>query len=312
MLRAELLGGLSIILVGLSVGAALSAANQFHPAAGLIGSLLPYLCVIFLLLAVGFAALRAPLRSRLATAVALLCAVELLGAVAAARGSVSSQGPILRLGSFNAFAGNLANGQAIARYIATSEADVFVVMEAKPIFSYLAELQATYPYRIGCEDIASCDLAIFSRLPMLDPRVLSASKISPNRMAIVTFALREATFTLVASHLTKPYFDDHGFEEIEAVRRQIDRIKGGLVVLGDFNQASWSPMIVRFLALTGLTTVSTGLEPGTWPSSLGPWGIPIDHVFAGRGLAVAAVDAIPDPMGSNHRGLLAAIGLDRK
>ena len=49
--------------------------------------------------------------------------------------------------------------------------------------------------------------------------------------------------------------------------------------------------------------------PPTWPVELGPLGVPLDNVFTRAPLAVQSVEAIPDPMGSNHRGLLAGIAL---
>jgi len=148
---------------------------------------------------------------------------------------------------------------------------------------------------------------VFSRLPIKRSEVLSAGPFSPGRIIRLTLDKSGKAFTFIAAHVTKPYFDDHGLEELEWLAALVRAIPGAVVVAGDFNQSSWSPMLSKFLSSTQLKTAVQ--EPATWPSEFGDLGIPIDHILGRGGVAMTSVEAIADPMGSNHRGLVASIEL---
>jgi endonuclease/exonuclease/phosphatase (EEP) superfamily protein YafD len=267
------------------------------------------LCILLLLLAVLLALLGAPLPSGIALFAAFLCTFQVMMAIADARGPApaASSGPVLKIESFNVLAENAAGAPAIVDYISKSDADLFVVMETRPLFPLIERLWSVFPYHLGCTEPTKCDLAVFSRVPIIDPHILTAGPLSPDRVASMTVMKDGASVRIVAAHLTKPYFDDHGYDELEWLRHEVENDSGQVVVTGDFNQASWSPMLSRFLRVTGLRTAR--FEPATWPANWGPWGIPLDHILTKGGPSVPSIEPIQDPMGSNHRGLRAAITL---
>jgi len=49
--------------------------------------------------------------------------------------------------------------------------------------------------------------------------------------------------------------------------------------------------------------------PATWPVRSGPLGVPIDNLFARGPLVITDIAALPDAMGSNHRGIKAIISV---
>ncbi len=79
---------------------------------------------------------------------------------------------------------------------------------------------------------------------------------------------------------------------------------GPAAVAGDLNTTPWSREFRRLLAQSGLD--GPLLRPRTLPARLGWAGLPIDHVLAGGGLRVAAVEPGPD-LGSDHRPVVARL-----
>ncbi len=80
-------------------------------------------------------------------------------------------------------------------------------------------------------------------------------------------------------------------------------IDGPVIVAGDFNVTPYAPAFRQFLRASR-TSTARGF-PATWPSMLGPMGIPIDHVLV-REARLADLEAFSSP-GSDHRVLKAEI-----
>jgi endonuclease/exonuclease/phosphatase (EEP) superfamily protein YafD len=213
--------------------------------------------------------------------------------------------PLLKLLSFNLLSTN-PNGEELARFIAGSGVDVAVLMEAAPIADHNAILQASYPYYAGCDDGSRCGgVVILSRTPLADITVRSMSGVWQNRLVTASTTIAGQRVNIVAAHLVKPYFDDFAAEELSRLGAVVDGLEGPLVLAGDFNAAAWSDSID---ALVRRRHLAPGpFYPATWPVRLGPLGVPIDNIFARGPLVIDTVSAIADPMGSNHRGLMAEI-----
>ena len=215
--------------------------------------------------------------------------------------------PLLKLLSFNLLSNN-QNGENIARFIAGSDADVAVLMEAAPIASHVEILRAAYPYFVGCGDGSRCGgVVILSRTPLGDITVQSMSGAWQNRLVTASTTIDGQKLNIVAAHLVKPYFDDFAAQEFAKLGAVIGRLDGPLVLAGDFNAAAWSASIDGLLRRRSL--VPGPSYPATWPVRLGPLGVPIDNIFTRAPLMITEVNALDDAMGSNHRGLLAEIAL---
>jgi endonuclease/exonuclease/phosphatase (EEP) superfamily protein YafD len=215
--------------------------------------------------------------------------------------------PLLKLLSFNLLTGN-QNGETLARFIAGSGADVAVLMEAAPIAGQTAILRAVYPYYAGCDDGSRCGgVVIVSRTPLADITVQSMSGAWQNRLVTASTTIDGQKLNIVAAHLVKPYFDDFAAEEFAKLDAVIGRLDGPLVLAGDFNAAAWSASIDGLLRRRSLAPGPS--YPATWPVRLGPLGVPIDNIFTRAPLTITEVNALDDAMGSNHRGLMADIGL---
>ena len=214
--------------------------------------------------------------------------------------------PSFRLLSFNILRENQKNGEAIARMIAASGADVVTIMEAEPLEAHLSLLEATYPNRIGCGVLTSdCDQLMLSKTPLEQGSLRSLSAIFADRFILAETEIRGHKVNIASIHTTKPYFDEFQTVELVQAALAMEKTQGALVLSGDFNASSLAPNIRSFFTWTGLRTAS--YEPPTWPVSLGMFGLPIDHVYVRAPLKIRSVSALPNAYGSNHAGLMAEL-----
>ncbi len=211
--------------------------------------------------------------------------------------------PLFKLLSFNLLSSN-PNGAAIADFVAASGADVVMLMEAAPIATQREKTRAAYPYVAACE---GCDLVIFSKTPLTDIKMSSLGPVWRNRLMSAATVIDGERVNLVLAHLVKPYYDDLAAGEIYVLSEALKRLEGPLLLAGDFNAAAWSDNVERLARWRGLAP-GPGY-PATWPVDLGPFGVPIDNVFARAPLVLTDVGATDDTFGSNHRGLLADVAI---
>jgi endonuclease/exonuclease/phosphatase (EEP) superfamily protein YafD len=216
--------------------------------------------------------------------------------------------PSFRLLSFNILSNNFDNRDAITKAILGSGADVVTIMEALPLLDRLTELSSIYPYRIGCGImIDDCDQLMLSKVPLENPVVRTLSDIFDNRFILAEVRLAGQTINVGGIHTTKPYFDSfHTMELMRAALALNDR-QGPLMLSGDFNASSLAPNMRSFLNWTDLRTA--GYEPATWPIRAGMFGVAIDHVYVRAPLKIKSLTQLPEPLGSNHYGLLAEISI---
>lgn len=224
--------------------------------------------------------------------------------------SASASKPLFRLLSFNLLSPN-QNGEKIAQFVAGSGADVVVLMEALPVADHVAILRAVYPYTAGCGDDERCGgVVMLSRTPLGNVKIDSLSHVWLDRLVTATTTIGGQQVNIVAAHLVKPYFDGFADDEFEKLGEVIGKLDGPLVLAGDFNAAAWSDAVDN-LALDQ-RLIPGPSYPATWPVRLGPLGVPIDNIFTRSPLVVDQVRSIEDSMGSNHRGLIAEIGVKQE
>ena len=211
---------------------------------------------------------------------------------------------IYKLVSFNILGDNLENGENIKNMIITSGADVAFILEAPPLQPFLADLGATYPFRLGCgNDTPTCDTMVLSKRPFVSKKVSSLSPIWKDRFMMVNIDLDGTLTHFAVAHLTKPYFDTFHQNELYWLSESLTQDGKPLILAGDFNASILEPDMAHFLRKTGLMTGPS--EPKTWPIKAGQFGIAIDHVFSRAPLYLKSVTNTPSNYGSNHNGLMA-------
>lgn len=208
--------------------------------------------------------------------------------------------------SFNVLSKN-PGGQAIADYLVQSPPDIAMIMEAPALEPYLDRLGAVFPSRVGCQSPQACDLALFSRLPLTDAKIEALGPLQRMRLITARTVVGGQPVTIVALHLSKPYFDETAWIELTQVRAFLRKVEGPVILAGDFNAAAWSGNVARFVDRAALQPAPS--YPATWPVELGIFGIPIDNMFTRGGAVIRSIAALPDAMGSNHRGLRATVDI---
>ncbi|WP_158971912.1 endonuclease/exonuclease/phosphatase family protein [Chachezhania sediminis] len=240
----------------------------------------------------------------------LLAALIGLGAIAQdyrARVTPDAAGTELTLLWFNLLYDNPTPPAEIEAALRDSGADIIILTEAAAARELAGPLAPLYPHRLGCEEAGStCNLLVLSRLPLADAE-LRALDFAPERMA--TFRARAAdgqVLQVVAAHLSKPWYIANSRSEDRAIRRQLRQMTDvPLLLVGDFNAAPWSRRLHRIEGYNGLRHARRPVA--TWPSRLGPLGIPIDHALVRGGAALADVVPWGAGLGSNHLGLLVTV-----
>lgn len=220
------------------------------------------------------------------------------------RDATASTKTSLTVLSFNVLHNNPKREQ-VAEYLIDNPPDVAVLMEAEGIQAHLDDLRIVFPSIVGCTD-ETCDTAILSKFPVLETRIYSLHPFMRPRLVVARLDLGQVETTVVAVHLSKPYFDTANASELQMLGAALLKQTGPLVLAGDFNSAAWSNSIARMVEDNRLAPPPTLLA--TWPVEAGDFGIPIDNMFSRDGAMIRSIATVP-PMGSNHRGLLAVVDL---
>jgi endonuclease/exonuclease/phosphatase (EEP) superfamily protein YafD len=315
------LAGLSLMsllwrIAPLSV-ALVPAAPQFAVAAVILG-------VCFLLLRLRKAAL-------LALALGVWNIVQFWPALGALPGSAPAQAGAatpLKVIAFNLWYANTDPAATLA-YLAHGDADVIGLVEATPqLKTALAPLKVLYPYGVDCiGNDPSCEIMLLSKLPL---RNAAAGKIDGAFPYIaegeiiwggrpVTIAMTHLSWPLLVQerpmlNSTTPAPPPPELPDVPRLEqslqaanlaRHVNGLPQDLVLMGDFNNASWSRVQQAFRAATGLD--NRGHYLPSWPTFTWPiFRLPIDQVFVRGGPRVTDIRLGPS-VGSDHLPIEAGI-----
>jgi endonuclease/exonuclease/phosphatase (EEP) superfamily protein YafD len=296
----------------------------------------PQFAVAAVILAVCFLLLKSRKAALLALAVSVWNIVQFWPALrvfsgSAFSGSVPAQASAaapIKIISFNLWYANTDPGATLT-YLAHSDADVIGLVEATPQSkNALAPLKVLYPYGIDCigKD-PSCEIMLLSKHPL---RNVYAGKIDG---AFPYIAEGEIVWggrpvTIAMTHLAWPFLSagepvssatvlEPPLPELpDAPRlvqsrqaanlaRHVNGLPQDLVLMGDFNNASWSTVQQAFRAATGLD--NRGHYLPSWPTYVWPiFRLPIDQVFV-RGAPRVAEMRLGPSVGSDHLPIEAGI-----
>lgn len=273
---------------------------------------------VFLLVNLALALLLAGLRfRRVALCLAVLSVIAALSlGVRVYRLSVAPGGgqgeAIVRVLWWNMLNTNpISPDQLVAEVVAT-QADVVFLGEAAALDPADPVLRQAYPHQLGCVQ-RPCDLLVLSRLPLSGPMGKgSKPRLGPiglfggERLAAFRVDTAQGPLTLVAMHLSKGWYGRLRAGEIHRSHGLLKSLSGPLLVMGDFNAPPWGQAMTSLAQDTG-AKLAWPASP-TWPASLGRFGLGIDHALTRGGAYLTRLDPLDAP-GSNHRGLVADVGL---
>ena len=197
--------------------------------------------------------------------------------------------------------------------IRQADADAILLMEVdRAWMDALAPLRADYPHARALILDRGFGIALLSRLPLDHAEIRT---IGPANLpsVIARFRWEHASVSLIGTHPLSPIRPRHARlrdEQMRALAHHISGLEGPVLLLGDFNMTSWSPVFTEVLQRTGLrdSRVGHGLQP-SWPAFAASLGIPIDHCLVSRHVTVHRRRAGPS-VGSDHLPVLIEVSVE--
>ncbi len=197
------------------------------------------------------------------------------------------------------------------------------IRDAKPDFVFLEEvdhrwmealrsLKSDYPFGEAAPREDNFGIAFLSRSPGIQTEVVSLSKEKiPAIIAYVSIGSQK--LTLIGAHPRSPinYWQARlRNEQLDELAQIVDRLEGPLVLAGDLNTTSWSPVFKRFLRTSRLrdSCQGFGIQP-TWPAGYWPLFIEIDHCLVSPGIVIHKRFVGP-AIGSDHYPLVVEFSLE--
>lgn len=191
---------------------------------------------------------------------------------------------VLKVMSYNVWATN-TNYAEIANQIREIDPDFVSILEyASNWHEALNCLNDRYPYQARIPRWHGFGIAMFSKYPLSDTKVMQLTELNtdnPFIMTNVTFG--NQTIRMAAIHAVSPTtryrleLRNQQFNEAATVLAGKDV---PTVIMGDFNCAPWSPFLIDFVKVTGYRDSRRGFGyHSTWPSDKWMMRIPIDHAF---------------------------------
>ena len=208
---------------------------------------------------------------------------------------------------------SFANGEhaLLSKRIAEENPDLVGLVEVTSAWlGRLELLRADYPYHFEVPDERFAGIAIYSRLPLADARVLDLGLTSTPAIA-ATVKTQDGEIELILAHPMSPVsaeFVDRRNEQILALANYIAASAKPVILAGDLNLTMWNDNYRPLEETGGLQNAREGHGVGpTWPSIL-PIGVPIDHILATREVALRDFRVLRG-VGSDHLPISAEFSL---
>jgi endonuclease/exonuclease/phosphatase (EEP) superfamily protein YafD len=227
-----------------------------------------------------------------------LAAVETCAVQTAATGQ-----QILRVMTLN-IQGRNRDDAAVERVVGQQRPDLLLLQELRPHHAALLDrLGARFSHRMLCDAHDDCGIAVLSTYPLERLRVIGDDTL----MLVETKArVGGSELVLLTTHMLRPFYGKGQTQQFAALAAEVARLPANSLIAGDFNSTLWSANLSRYVQSTGVCAGNA--SHATWPQWLGPFGLPIDHVFLKSGVSLLSIAAVPGT-GSDHRGLLATVGI---
>ncbi len=198
---------------------------------------------------------------------------------------------------------------ALLALIEQQDPDIIMVQEFNASWqNALGTLRKQYPYFIELPRLDNFGIAFYSRLPTksIEEKYWSLPDI-PSVQAQVRFENR--IVHVISTHPVPPigsYYYQLRNQQLEYMMQDVNKLTEPVIVSGDFNLTFWSQQYQK-LGLTQLTNTRQGYGPlPSWPTALGVFGIPIDHIIVSDDFEYHNTRLGAD-IGSDHRPVITQV-----
>ncbi len=167
----------------------------------------------------------------------------------------------------------------------------------------LEELKDKYPYQAYCEFATVGGEMIISKYPFTN----NGGCLKGQGLVWREIDTGNKKFSLVSLHLHWPYPYSQ-YNQITTLSKELEQIKGPIILGGDFNAAPWSHAVER-IANASHSHIISGVR---WSikvnTPITPIWLPIDHVLTSD-FKVANI-IVGDDLGSDHLPILSTFCID--
>ena len=202
--------------------------------------------------------------------------------------------------------------ESVRQFIRETNPDVVLLEEINRAWlAALKGLAAEYPSSRAIERRGGFGIALFSRLPCERIDVVRFGKV-PIPSLVGRFLLDGQRLTVIGTHPWSPVSPEYTRlrnQHLEGLAMYVAEQPVPLIVLGDLNITSWSPVFQDLLRLGNLqdSRVGFGVQP-TWPTAVPLARIPIDHCLVSSDVVVHRRSVGP-PVGSDHYPIVVDVSL---
>ena len=170
----------------------------------------------------------------------------------------------------------------------------------------LKSLQREYKYHTLLPREDNFGIGVYSKLPITKESVKYFGSTGVPSI-ILTLKTAQDNLTLIATHPVPPisnsYFVSRN-KQLFDIAQYIKTLSGQLILAGDLNTTMWSSHYKQLEESGNLKDARKGFGiNATWPSPLGIFGIPIDHVLVSNEVQVIDLK-VGASFGSDHRPLI--------
>lgn len=316
--RRFVLFGALVLLAGLTVAAWLGRISPLFEA---VANVRLQLMVLGIIVGVGALLVRQWRPAGLALVLAAIQLIYVLPYWTATADPVPGNGELARIMQYNVWFGN-DNYSAIAGRINQSDVDVVALQEITVTqWQEIEPLLTEHPYRLALpvsDDLGELGggMALLSRTPLVQvPIDDDSNRRSRPIMAATTEVMgREVVVVGLHPHAsrtnsTKVSLRQDQLATVAALATNTDL---PVLLLTDMNMTPFSGEYRGFLRDTGWRDPHrlAGWKP-TWPTALGPLGMPLDHIFVSDDFWLHEYE-IGTGAGSDHRTLIATVSFNAR
>lgn len=222
--------------------------------------------------------------------------------------------PSLRLMTANVLTPN-RNADGLLALVRASQPDVLVTLESDLWWQQQLEvLHPDYPYRLACPLDNLYGMHLYSRWPLIDPKIeFLVEDDVPSMHALLQMpGGQRVRLHFLHPAPPSPTENEQSAErdaELLVVAKTLEGCREPIIVTGDLNDVAWSRTTRLFRKKSGLLDPRVGRGMyNTYHANYPFFRWPLDHVFHSSHFAVCQLRRLPG-FGSDHFALLSELAL---
>ncbi len=210
----------------------------------------------------------------------------------------------MKVAQFN-LGGQRSSPDGIVGSLRAIKADVITLVETGLNGeAILADLKGDYPFQVNCFVSAGCEMAIISKVPLANGKLIYAGQSVPLLKA--SLGAMYGDIVVVAAHTTRFPHLKAQFSQFRAIAQALEVDAEPLLLMGDFNATPQSRVLKTLAGQLGLT-IATDLP--SWPATYQLPQLAIDHILISSSVRTLSAETAGQSAGSDHLPIAIVLGV---